>query len=148
MFVWMNRRLKLNYLFSIYSLCWDTFCSPSPVMYGRLAQWIQYNKFVKSGSKNQALINWTTANMKLNDNQSQIRGTDMNELIVWGGNFSYKSTKQSTSIILIVTIFSLFFWSLSSRVYTLIYTTSLPSSLPYTWIVDGLCWHLSHQPPL
>ena len=66
-------------------------------MYGRLAQWTQYNKFVKSGLKNQALINWTTANMKLNDNQSQIRGTDMNELIVWGGNFSYKSTKQSTS---------------------------------------------------
>ena len=33
-------------------------------------------------------------------------------------------------------------------VSTLIYTTYLPSSLPYTWIVDGLCWYLSHQPPL
>ena len=149
MFVWMNRRLKLNYLFSIYSLCWDTFCSPSPVMYGRLAQWIQYNKFVKSGSKNQALINWTTANMKLNDNQSQIRGTDMNELIVWGGNFSYKSTKQSTSIILIATVFFISFsnpFPLGSLLSFILHP--LPSSLPYTWIVDGLCWHLSHQPPL
>ena len=75
--------------------------------------------------------------MKLDDNQSQIRGTDMNELIVRGGNFSYKSTKQNTSIILIATIFFLSF-SLSSGVCTLIYTASLPSSLPYTWTVDGL----------
>ena len=33
----------------------------------------------------------------------------MNELIVRGDNFSYKSTKQSTSTILIVTIFFLYF---------------------------------------
>ena len=62
-------------------------------MYGRLAQWTQYNKFVESELKNQILMNWTTANMKLDDNQSQIRGTDMNELIVWGGKFLYKSVK-------------------------------------------------------
>ena len=38
-------------------------------------------------------MSWTTANMKLDDNQTQIRGTDMNELTVRGGNFSYKSSK-------------------------------------------------------
>ena len=54
-------------------------------------------------------MNWTTANMELDDNQTQIRGTDMNELFVRGGNFSYKSTKQSTSTILIATVFFLYF---------------------------------------
>ena len=33
------------------------------------------------------------ANMELDDNQAQIRGTHMNELTVRGCNFSYKSTK-------------------------------------------------------
>jgi len=40
------------------------------------------------------------------------------------------------------------FRSLSFGVSTLIYTMSLLSSLPYTWTADGLCWSLSHQPPL
>ena len=35
-----------------------------------------------------------------------------------------------------------------SRVFTLIYTTYFPSSLPYTWIDDGFSRYLSHQPPL
>ena len=38
-------------------------------------------------------MNWTTTNMELDDNQAQIRGTDMNKLPVQEGNFSYKSTK-------------------------------------------------------
>ena len=38
-------------------------------------------------------MSWTTANMELDDNQIQIRDTDMNELTVRRGNFSYKSTK-------------------------------------------------------
>ena len=46
------------------------------------AQKAQNNEFVESGSKNQALMNWTTANMKLNGNHAQIRSTDMNELLV------------------------------------------------------------------
>ena len=54
-------------------------------------------------------MSWTTANMKLDDNQTQIRGTDMNELTVRGGNFSYKSTKQSTSTILIAIVCFLYF---------------------------------------
>ena len=42
-------------------------------------------------------MSWATTNMELDDNQTQIKGTDMNELPVRGDNFSYKSTKQSTS---------------------------------------------------
>ena len=38
-------------------------------------------------------MNWTMANMELDDNQAQIRGIDMNELAVRGGNLSYKSIK-------------------------------------------------------
>ena len=61
-------------------------------------------------------MSWTTANMELDDNQTQIIGTDMNELTVRGGNFSYKSSKQSTSTILIaISILSLFFSSPHGR---------------------------------
>ena len=54
-------------------------------------------------------MSWTTANMELDHNQTQIKGIDMNELHVRGGNFSYKSTKQSTSTILIAIICFLYF---------------------------------------
>ena len=54
-------------------------------------------------------MNWTTTNMELDDNQAQIRGTDMNELTIRGGHFSYKSTKQSTCTILIATVVFLYF---------------------------------------
>ena len=47
--------------------------------------------------------------MELDDNQARIRGTNMNELTVRGGNLSYKSIKKSTSIFLIATIFFLYF---------------------------------------
>ena len=44
-----------------------------------------------------------------------------------------------TEVVEIVTVLSLLLSLPISRVSTLIYTTYLPSSLPYTWIVDGLC---------
>ena len=52
---------------------------------------------------------WTTANMELDDNQARLKGTDMNDLTVRGGNLSYKSVKNSTSIFLIAIIFFLYF---------------------------------------
>ena len=59
---------------------------------------------------------------------------------VRGDKYSYKSTKQSTSAILIATVPLLYFSrSFSSGVSTLIYITSLSSSLPYTWTIEGLC---------
>ena len=50
-------------------------------------------------------MNWTTANMELDGNHAQIKSTDMNELFIRGGKCLYKSTKQSTSAILIATMF-------------------------------------------
>ena len=52
-------------------------------------------------------MNWTMTKMEFNGNYAQIRSTDMNELLVQGGKCSYKSTKQSTSAILIATVFFL-----------------------------------------
>ena len=58
---------------------------------------------------------------------------------VRGGDPSYKLPKLNTSTIQIATE-SFFLFSLSpySRVFTFIYTTFPPSSLPYTWTIDGL----------
>ena len=56
-------------------------------MCGILVQWAQYNKSVKSELKNYALMSWTTTNIELDDNQTQIRDADMKELIVQGGFF-------------------------------------------------------------
>ena len=54
-------------------------------------------------------MNWTTANMDLNDDQARIRSTDLNQFTIQGGESLYKSIKLKTSIILMVTIFSLYF---------------------------------------
>ena len=82
-------------------------------------------------------MSWTTANMELDDNQTQIRGTNMNELTVRGGNFSYKSSKQSTSTILIaISILSLFFSSPSWKVSCII-------QLPLDHLDHALVDHLS-----
>ena len=53
------------------------------------------------------------ANMELDDNQARIRGTDINELTVRGGNLSYKSIKTEYKYNFdCYSIFSLFFQSL------------------------------------
>ena len=44
------------------------FLVPKPKMYEILAQWAQNNKFLESGSKNWALMSWTTVSTELNDN--------------------------------------------------------------------------------
>ena len=93
-------------------------------------------------------MNLTTASMDLEDDQERTRNVELNEFIVRGGKFSYKSIKHVTSAILMVTVFLLSFLSYFFGVYTLIYTRHLLSSLPYTCTADSLCWSLSHQPPL
>ena len=50
-------------------------------------------------------MNWTTASMDLNDDQTRTRSTDLNQFTVRGGK--YKPTRLNTSIILMVTVFSL-----------------------------------------
>ena len=54
-------------------------------------------------------MDWTTASMDLNDNQTRIRSIDLNQFTVRGGKFLYKSTRLNTSIILIATVFSFYF---------------------------------------
>ena len=55
----------------------------------------------------------TTSSMELVDNQTQIKGTDMNELTIWGGNLSYKSITVGYKYNFdCYNILSLFFWSL------------------------------------
>ena len=90
-------------------------------------------------------MNLTTVSMDLEDDQERTRNVELNEFIVRGGKFSYKSIKHVTSAILMVTGFLLSFLSHFFGVYTLIYTRDLLSSLPYTCIADSLCWSLSHQ---
>ena len=55
-------------------------------------------------------MNLTTASMDLEDNQARTRNVELNELIIRGGKFSYKSIKHVTSAILmaIVLFFSFF----------------------------------------
>ena len=67
-----------------------------------------------------------------------IKNIELNEFTIREGKFSYKSVKQSTSAIQIATVPLLSFSRPpSSGVSILIYTTSLPSSLPYTQTVEG-----------
>ena len=54
-------------------------------------------------------MNWTTANMDLNDDQTRTRSTDLNQFTVQGGKSLYKSTRLNTSIILMATVFSFCF---------------------------------------
>ena len=54
-------------------------------------------------------MNWTTASMDLNDDQTRTRSTDLNQFTVQGDKSLYKSTRLNTSIILIVTVFSFYF---------------------------------------
>ena len=55
-------------------------------------------------------MNWTTASMESGDNQAQIRAINMNKLTVGGGILSYESIIVGTSIILIATVFFLYFF--------------------------------------
>ena len=54
-------------------------------------------------------MNWTMVSMDLNDDQIRTRSTDLNQFTVREGKFLYKSTRLNTSIILIATIFFLYF---------------------------------------
>ena len=54
-------------------------------------------------------MNWTTASMDLNDDQTRTRSTDLNQFIVQGVKPLYKSTRLNTSIILMATVFSFYF---------------------------------------
>ena len=56
-----------------------------------LTQQAQNNKFVESGLKNWALMNWTTVSEDLKDNLNKTADTNMNKFTVRGAYCSYKS---------------------------------------------------------
>ena len=65
----------------------------------------------------------TIANMELVDNQTQIKGIDMNELTIWGGNLSYKSITVGYKYNFdCYNILSLFFRSLSHGGFLALYS--------------------------
>ena len=44
-------------------------------------------------------MNWTTATMEWDDNQTQLRDVNANELVVRGGHFDIELSQLGTSII-------------------------------------------------
>ena len=58
-----------------------------------MTQQAQENKFVESGLKNWALINWTTASEDLKDDWNKIANANMNKFTVRGDYSSYKSVE-------------------------------------------------------
>mgnify|MGYP000890003864 CR=1 FL=1 len=68
-------------------------------------------------------MDWTTANLELENGPTSIEDTELNILNVRGGNFLFQLVKQVTSASLIVTMFSNYFCPLFLGVYILIYTT-------------------------
>ena len=80
------------------------------------------------------------ASMESDDNQAQIRGTDMNELTVRWGILSYKSITVEYKTILIATIFSLFFWSLPHGGSLTLYSSLRTILILHLLIIWALTW--------
>ena len=55
-------------------------------------------------------MNLTTAKMDLEYNQASTKNIEMKEILVRGGQLSYKSIKHVVSAILIATVFFLYFF--------------------------------------
>ena len=52
----------------------------------------------------------TTTSMDLEDDQASTKNIELNEIVVRGGQLSYKSIKHVVSVILISTVFFLYFF--------------------------------------
>ena len=86
-------------------------------------------------------MNWRTANMELDDNQARIRGTDMNELTVWGGNLSFKSIKTEYKYNFdCYNIPSLFFWSLPYGGSLTLYSSFWTILILHLLIIWAIAW--------
>ena len=51
----------------------------------------------------------TTTIMDLEDDQASTKNIELNEIVVWGGQLSHESVKHVASVILISTVFFLYF---------------------------------------
>ena len=74
------------------------------------AQRAQYNKFVESRLKNYTLMKLTIVSMDLENDQASTKNIELNEIVVRGGQLSYKSIKHVVSVILIAIVFFLYFF--------------------------------------
>ena len=94
-------------------------------------------------------MSWTTNTMGSNEKNKKINWFNLEKIVlgtIRGDEFLYISHKLITNLISDCYSISLFISPFSPlRILTLIYTISSFSSLPYTWIIDCLCWSLSHQ---
>ena len=79
-------------------------------------------------------MNWTTVTIKLDDNQTQIKDVNVNELVIREGHFNIKLSQLGTSIIYIATMLFLYFSDSLLMEGLFHYITPLGPSWPYT------CW--------
>ena len=93
---------------------------------------------------NQALMKLTTASMNLKDDQANIKNIELNEIVVRGGQLSYKSIKPVRSMILIVTVLFLYFFGPLLMGVLSHYISPLDHLDPT--LVDHLNFHLSVCP--
>ena len=86
----------------------------------------------------------TTASMNLEDDKANIKNVELNEIVVWGGQLSYKSIKPVRSVILIVTVLFLYFFGPVLMGVLSHYIAPLDHLDPT--LVDHLNFHLSVCP--
>ena len=90
----------------------------------------------------------TTANMDLEDDWANTKNIELNEIVVRGGQLSYKSIKHVESVILIATVFFLYFLDPHLMENLLHYIAPFGPSWSYTcWSSESLLKYLSHQTP-
>ena len=90
----------------------------------------------------------TIASMDLEDDQASTKNIELNEIVVWGDQLSYKSIEHVVSVILIATLFFLYFSNSLLIEGLLHYIAPSEPSWPYTyWSFEHLLKYLSHQTP-
>ena len=93
-------------------------------------------------------MSWTTASTEFNDNQIQIRDSDIDGLTVRGDLPFVNWSQLDTSTIKIATIFSLYFSDHLLMEGLLHYIAPFRPSWSYTcWSFEPLLEYLSHQTP-
>ena len=94
---------SFNIYFSIDNItCRVLVCGPNPKIWGMFTQWAQNNKFLESGVKNWALINWTTTNMTLKGKLNITVDPNMYRFPVRGGYPWTKINRNWVSLQIIV----------------------------------------------
>ena len=127
-------KIKLS-ITNVNYICKDQIWVPGPKGGWTQAQQAQNNEFVESGLENWAKMSWTTNKVGSNDKNRKIYGFKVKKIVlskVRGDQFLYISHKFDYKFdSWLLQCFSLDFSSFCLRVFSLIYTTSFFSHLPY-----------------